>query len=156
MAVAGGLVLIALVVMTCLSISGRALIPIGLSPIKGDFEWIEMGVAFAVFAFLPWCQYNRGHARVDLFAANLGPTGNRLADFVSDVLMFGAASIIGWRPWLGMLDKKSFGETTFILQYPIWYAYAASMVGAAAFVLVSAFCILRSLRAFANPPHDQY
>jgi TRAP-type C4-dicarboxylate transport system permease small subunit len=155
-ALAGGLVLVALVVMTCLSIIGRALIPVGLSPVKGDFEWIEMGVAFAVFAFLPWCQYNRGHARVDIFAPQLGHVGNRLANVMSDVLMFGAAAVICWRLWLGMLEKKSFGETTFILQYPIWFAYAACVVGASAFVAVSAFCVLRSLRAFSAGPDDQH
>ena len=147
LALAGGMVLIALVIMTCVSITGRTLIPLGLSPVKGDFEWIEMGVAFAVFAFLPWCQYARGHARVDLFAGNFSRGMNRFLDLVSDLFMLIAATIIAWRLWLGMLEKQQFGETTFILQYPIWYAYAAAMLGAATFAAVSAFCVLRSGRA---------
>ncbi|TCK98974.1 TRAP-type C4-dicarboxylate transport system permease small subunit [Shimia isoporae] len=146
-ALAGGAVLIALVIMVCVSITGRALIPLGLKPVSGDVELLEMGMAFAIFAFLPYCQYVRGHARVDLFQQSFGNVGNRVLDLVADVGMAFAAIIIAWRLWLGMLDKKSYFETTFILQIEIWQAYAAALVGAAAFVIVSVFCVFRSLKA---------
>ncbi len=55
----GGVVLVLLTIMTCISIVGRAGLTIGLRPVKGDFELIEAGVAFAIFAFLPWCQFTR-------------------------------------------------------------------------------------------------
>ena len=55
-ALLGGAVLIVLTLLTVASVSGRALIPLGLGPLPGDFELVEAGVAFAVFAFLPWCQ----------------------------------------------------------------------------------------------------
>lgn len=144
LALLGGAVLVALVIMTCLSIIGRALVPIGLAPITGDFEMIEVGVAFAVFAFLPWCQMQRGHAAVDLFKSAFPSVMNKVLDLLIDIAMFAAAWILAWRLWLGMLDKRSFGETTFILQFPVWQAYAACMIGAAGFVLVAAFCCLRS------------
>ncbi len=150
MAYAGGAVLICLIVMTCVSITGRALVPFGLAPIKGDFEWIELGVGFAIFAFLPWCQLQRGHAAVDLLQGLYGRAGNRVVDVIVDVLMFGAASVIAWRLYLGMQDKLRFGETTFILQFPVWIGYAAGLVGACVFVIVAAFCILRSGRALVG------
>lgn len=153
-AILGGLVLIVLIVMTSLSITGRALIFLGLGPVKGDFELVEAGVAFAVFAFMPWCQYNRGHARVDLFQPVFGAFLNKLIDLIADVMMFVAAYVIAWRLYLGMIDKLNYRETTFILQFEIWWSYAASFAGAAAFVLVSAFCILRSLRALLGKPTD--
>ena len=155
LALLGGAVLVALVVMTCVSILGRALIPLGLSPVRGDFELIEVGVAFAVFAFLPWCQYQRGHAAVDLFKTAFPHVMNRLLDVLIDMLMLMAAAILAWRLWLGMLDKRSFGETTFILQFPVWQAYAACLIGAAGFVLVAAFCSLRSLRILLGSPEEQ-
>lgn len=156
LAIMGGIVLIALIAMTCISITGRALISLGFGPVQGDFEWVEIGVGFAIFSFLPWAQYARGHARVDLFKPSLGTRLNRLIDLISDVMMFLAAAIITWRLWLGMLDKKSYTETTFILQFPTWVAYGAGLVGAVAFTLVSAFCILRSLRALKGPARVQY
>ena len=70
LAFCGGVVLVAIALTTVISIVGRALIPIGLSPIRGDFELVEMGVAVAVFGFLPWCQLNRGHITVDVFLIN--------------------------------------------------------------------------------------
>ncbi len=151
-AFAGGLALLAVVVMTCISITGRALsglVP-GFGPIPGDFELVEIGVGFAIFAFLPWCQLKRGHATVDILQPRFGRAMNALVDFVSDILMFTAAALIGWRLWDGMLDKKDYGETTFILQFPVWIAYAAACAGALVFVLVSLYCILRSGRALAG------
>ena len=151
-ALLGGAVLITLIVMTCLSITGRALIPLGLGPVPGDFELVEAGVAFSIFSFMPWCQYNRGHARVDLFQATFGLFVNRVIDLIADLIMFGASYLIAWRLYLGTMDKYSYHETTFILQFEIWMAYAASLLGAFTFVIVSGFCVLRSARALlANP-----
>ena len=76
MALLGGAVLGALVVMTCLSILGRQVntlmhaelvqsvapgvadwaLATGVGPIFGDYEMTEMGMAFALFCFLPLCQ----------------------------------------------------------------------------------------------------
>ena len=147
----GGLVLLAIVIMTCLSISGRAIGDrLGLGPIPGDFELVEIGIGFAIFAFLPWCQIKRGHATVDLLQPRFGRRANAVIDLIADLLMFAAAVLIGWRLWQGMLDKKGYGETTFILQFPVWIAYAAALAGAAVFVAVSLYCIYRSGRALAG------
>ena len=144
----GGLVLLAIVIMTCLSIGGRAIGDwLGLGPIPGDFELVEIGIGFAIFAFLPWCQIRRGHATVDILQPRFGQRVNGLIDLISDLLMFVAAVLIGWRLWQGMLDKKGYAETTFILQFPVWIAYAAALAGAAVFVAVSLYCVYRSGRA---------
>lgn len=159
-ALVGGLVLLFVVVISCVSIAGRALAQLGIDsgPIPGIYEIVEIGVGFAIFAFLPWCQLQRGHARVDLFENLLGPRLNRVIDLVSDVLIFVIATIIAWRLWLGMLDKQSYSETTWILQIPVWTAYCGALFGAISFVLVSAFCVIRALRTFtdmkAEPSHD--
>ncbi|MEZ5931825.1 MAG: TRAP transporter small permease [Alphaproteobacteria bacterium] len=155
MALIGGAVLILLVIMTCISITGRALVPFGLGPIKGDFEWIEIGIGFAIFAFLPWCQLQRAHAAVDLFKPAFPETMNRVIDLVVDILMAVVAVIIAWRLYLGMLDKQSYAETTFILQFPVWQAFLAGLVGAIAFVIVAVFCVLRSGRTMLGLGRDE-
>src|SRR3546814_13937153 len=71
-AMAGGASLIAAVVLTVLSINGRNLISVGLSPVPGDFELVEAGTAFPVLAFMGLCQYHRGHVTVDLFLSRAG------------------------------------------------------------------------------------
>lgn len=149
MAWLGGAALIGIVLVSVLSISGRAGQVLGLpvTQIRGDTEWVEFGTGFAVFAFLPWCTYVRGHAAVDLLQPLFGALLNRVLDLVADLVIFGVAALIAWRTWAGMLDKRSYHETTFILRAEVWQGYAAAMIGAVAFVLVAAFCVLRSARA---------
>lgn len=148
MAYFGGFVLIAVIIMTCISIIGRGLVPIGLGPIQGDFEWVEFGVGLAIFAFLPLCHLERSHAVVDLFESAFPQKMNLILGILSDLLMLVISIIISWRLWLGMLDMKSYGETTFILQYQVWPFYAACFVGTLAFVLIAIFCLYRSTRDF--------
>jgi len=152
MALLGGAVLLILVIITCISIFGRALIPldIGLGPIQGIYDYTEIGMATAVFAFLPWCQFNRGHAVVDLFKASYSDHINGFLDVIFDIAMLIAAFLIAHRLYLGMLDKQRYNETTLIAQVPVWLGYAASLVGAVAFVYVAAFCVIRSIRILAG------
>lgn len=150
MAILGGIVLCILIVLTCVSIAGRLLngffhsdfmeriapgfskwaIDVGVGPVTGDFELVEAGVAFAIFAFIPLCQITSGHASVDIFA-NMMPRGvNRFLRMVIEIVFAAVLVLIAWRLYEGMLSKLNYGETTFLLQFPIWWAYAASFFGA--------------------------
>ena len=139
LAIAGGMVLVALTVLVVVSITGRALLTLGfgVGPVPGDFELVEAGTGFAVFAFLPWCQLKRGHATVDLFTNMLSAGANRVIDLVTEILMTLVLGLIAWRLYAGTVDKFSYGETTFILQYPVWWPLAASLVASAIAVVVS-------------------
>lgn len=148
LAIAGGCVLIAMVVLTVVSVTGRGLIglDIGLSPVPGDFELVELGSAFAIFSFLPWCQLKRGHVTVDLFVKMLGERALVIAELVGDILIFSAAAVIAWRLWLGMMDKMRYGETTYILGLPLWWGYAAAQLGALVFVAAAAHTAWQGMR----------
>lgn len=154
LAIAGGSVLLILIALTCVSIIGRALMPldIGLSPIRGIYDMTEIGMAAAIFAFLPWAQFQDAHARVDLFQAAMPDALQHLLNLIFDGLMFAVAVIGTYRLYLGMQDKLSYGETTLIAQFPVWQGYAAGLVGGGGFVLVAGFCMLRSLRRIAGLP----
>ena len=154
MAILGGLALIAVILVTVTSITGRALLWIGVGPIRGDFELVELGTGFAVFSFLPWVQINRQHASVEILTRHLGRTFNRLIDLAADLMMFAIAILLAWKHWNGTLDKLSYGETTFIIQYPVWWAYASGLLGAVGFVLISFWCVILSARALATG-HNQ-
>lgn len=159
MAILGGIVLSFLIVLTCASIAGRLLngffhsdfmegiapgfskwaIDVGVGPITGDFELVEAGVAFAIFAFIPLCQITAGHASVDIFA-NMLPRGvNRFLRMVIEIVFAAVLVLIAWRLYEGMISKMSYGETTFLLQFPIWWAYAASFVGAVVSSMVGVY-----------------
>lgn len=148
-ALAGGVVLIAVVALVTLSVAGRTLIPLGLSSIRGDYELVEAGVAFAVFCFLPYAHLVRAHATVTLLTDRFGPRANVLILMISDLLMLLLAVFLLWRHSLGTLDKFSYSETTLFLRMPLWWAYAAGLPGALAFVLVAAYVFWNSARGFS-------
>ncbi|MCV0395517.1 MAG: TRAP transporter small permease [Rhizobiaceae bacterium] len=150
LALAGGLVLVAITLITVVSITGRSLNTFGMGPVPGDFELVEAGTGFAVFAFLPWCQLMRGHAAVDLFTGLFPSVVNRVIDLVSEALMTFVIVIIAWRLWAGTIDKLNYGETTFILQFPVWWAYAASLVAAIGAVIVSFYMLFVRFREVAS------
>ena len=146
LALTGGVALLGMTLLTVVSVTGRGLIAIGLGPVPGDYELVEMAAAFAVFSFLPWCQLQRGHVTVDLFLAPLGRRVNLVADLIGNLLLTAAAGVIAWRLWLGLQDRLAFGETSFILGIPLWIGYVLASFGAALFVVVSLHTALRSLR----------
>ncbi|MGJ8605318.1 MAG: TRAP transporter small permease [Marivita sp.] len=160
MAVLGGVVLTALVVLTCVSVLGRGLnsmghsdwliglsqgaadglIAAGVGPVTGDFELVEAGIAFAIFAFLPICQLYAGHATVDVFTSRLSDRVNGWLVAFWDVVLTLVILLITWRLSAGLWDKFGNGETTFLLQFPIWWAYAASFVAALVASVTAIYC----------------
>jgi len=154
LALAGGAVLLCIIVLTCVSIIGRALVPfdIGVGPIRGIYDMTEIGMAAAIFAFLPWAHLNEAHARVDLFQPVMPKPVNLLLDLAFNLGMLVVAAVGTWRLYLGMQDKLSFGETTLIAQIPVWQGYAASLLGAVGFIIVAVFCVLRSGRRIVGLP----
>lgn len=151
-ALAGGAALLAVVALNCVSIAGRALVPlqIGVGPIRGIYDITEIGMAAAVFAFLPWAQFNGAHVRVNLLRRAMPGGVERALEVAFDAAALAVATVIAWRLWLGMLDKLAYGETTPIAQIPIWTGYAAGLAGAVGFAAVSLFGVLRSARRLAG------
>jgi TRAP-type C4-dicarboxylate transport system permease small subunit len=145
LAVAGGLVLMAMVAMVIVSIVGRALIWVGLRPITGDYELVSIGMGFAVFAFMPWAHLMRGHALVSLVTDSFGVRANAWILVVTDLMMLVASAFIAWRLYFGMMDKFAYRETTLLLRFPLGWAYAVGSIGAAALVVVSLYVLGRSL-----------
>ncbi|WP_322889477.1 MULTISPECIES: TRAP transporter small permease [unclassified Yoonia] len=157
-ALLGGLVLIALVCLVCASIFGREIGAlavaagfgdlvrgVGLGPVKGDYELVEVGMAFAVFSFLPLTQLNGAHARVDIFTAGLGPRANAALSAFWSVVMALVILLITWRLFAGLQDKLRYGETTFLLQFPVWWGYAACLAAACIACIVSLYCAALNL-----------
>lgn len=171
MAILGGIVLTALIILVCVSVLGRTLngflhsapvvavlgdfaktlLDAGVGPILGDFELVEAGVAFAIFAFIPFCQITGGHATVDIFTSMLPLKANRLLQMVIDIVFAGVLILIALQLYEGMLSKMQYRETTFLLQFPVWWSYAASLVAAVVSAIVSVYiAIIRMGEFFGN------
>lgn len=159
MAVLGGIVLLAVVLLTCLSVLGRGLngilngefvqsvapgaadwaLNLGIGPVLGDVELVEAGVGFAIFAFLPLCQLSGAHAKVGIFTDHVPPAPRRWLIAAIDVIFAAVLLLIAWRLSLGLVEKRAFSETSFLLQFPIWWAYAASLTAAVAAAFAGVF-----------------
>ena len=158
MAMLGGMVLTLLILLICVSVLGRSLntllhgwfgqmapgfsnwlLELGVGPINGDFEIVEGGVAFAIFAFLPLCQLNSGHAVVDIFTSKLSPRINRVLRMLTEMVFATVLVLISVQLFGGMLAKLRFGENTFILQFPVWWGYAASLCAAVVAAIVGIY-----------------
>lgn len=166
MAIIGGVVLTLLVLVTCVSVAGRMLntalhgalaqsvmpgladrlIEMGVGPLLGDFELVEAGMAFAIFAFLPLCQITGGHASVDVFTSKMPRPVNRAIQLAVDWVFAAVLVLIAWQLFQGLLEKMHYNETTFMLQFPIWWAYAASLFAATVAALVGLY--VAAARAF--------
>jgi TRAP-type C4-dicarboxylate transport system permease small subunit len=145
--------------MTCISILGRSLTGLAhggalpwlapdlaawlaarTGPVTGDYELIEAGIAFAIFAFLPICQLRAGHATVDIFTSRLPQRANQSLVAFWELVLTLIILVIGWRLFAGFTDKLDNGQTTFLLQMPVWWAYGASFCAALVAGAVGLYC----------------
>ena len=170
-ALLGGIVLTVLIVIVCLSILGRSLnsvlngdlmqqalpgvanylLALGVGPINGDFELVEAGMAFAIFAFLPICHLNGAHASVDIFTQHLPLRVNRFLRMVIEFVFAAVLIIIAFQLYQGMLSKLNSGQTSFLIQFPVWWGYALSVTGAVVAAIVGTYVAgLRVLEFSAN------
>ena len=166
----GGGVLAVLIVLTCLSVLGRSLngilhsdwveamapslanwlLGLGIGPINGDFELVEAGMAFAIFAFLPICQLHGAHAKVDIFTSALPARFNRWLIAVIDLVFALVLLLIAVQLFQGMESKRSSGQTTFLLEFPIWWAYGLSLLGAIVAAGVAVYVALMRIAEIAT------
>ena len=159
MAIAGGIVLSVLILIVCLSILGRTantilhsglaqavipgladrLIEGGIGAIRGDFELVEAGMAFSIFAFLPLTQVTAGHATVDIFTSWMPERALRILQALIEVLFAVVLVVVAVQLYDGMLSKVRSGQTTLLLQFPVWWSYAASVAGASIAAIVAVY-----------------
>lgn len=141
----GAFVLTLLAVMSVFSIAGRALTFAGLAPVPGDFELVEAGTALAVFSFLPWCHLKRAHADVTMLWHVFPPAMRRLILVLIEAMTLAVWALLIWRMGLAMLEYRENGEVSFILQMPVWWGYAASLVPGLIGCAVYAWRLLETL-----------
>lgn len=143
-ALIGGLVLILIVLLTCISIAGRT---VGLGEIRGTYEILEAGVAFAIFSFFPICQLYGAHARVDVFTSGLGPRTLAWLTAFWEVMLAAVILLLAWRLYFGLERYIANGQTTLFLQFPVWWSYAASFGASLVACLTAVWCAAARLAA---------
>lgn len=130
----GGAMLCALILINVYSVVAGA---IAGTPFPGDFELTELGVAVAVFAFLPYTQLVDGNVSADIFTSGASPRTVAYLRLLASLIALGFSIFLGWRMWYGLLDKKAYDYTTAILQIPHWYAFVPILISLALLAVAS-------------------
>lgn len=143
-ALAGGLVIVALVLMNTYSLISDILFR---RPLPGDFEMVEVGVAVAVFAFLPYCQLTGANVTADIFTQGAGPRTIALLGLLSAAIALLFSVLLIWRMTDGMLSYRQYREVTTITGFPIWYAFVPIVASLVLLMLASLISIRDALVA---------
>lgn len=120
-AMIGGVILMAIAVMTVVSVIGRAVFG---QPVPGDIEITQYAVAVAISAFLPHCLFSGGNLIVDFFTANAKASTRQVLDTVGALTLAFAMAIFAWRTLVGTFAVMNAGETSMIIGMPLWWTYA--------------------------------
>ncbi len=143
-AVVGGLLSLAIGATVTASVAGRNLRDEG---IPGDFEYVQMGTALAVFAFLPLCQIQRGNIVVDTFSSAWPWRLRNAVDALWDLVYAGIMGLLAYTLLLGTLDQKASGSATMVMGIPIWPAILACSALSAFLSLICVVTASRLLKA---------
>jgi TRAP-type C4-dicarboxylate transport system permease small subunit len=141
-AIAAGLLLTVITLMTCVSLLGRNTIG---ATIVGDFELSAAAAGAAVALFLPWCQLRRGNIIVDFFTTRASARTNERLDRLGALLYALVLALMTWRTFLGGLNAWRTQSGTMMIGLPEWIVYAAMVPALALCVVVG---LAQALRGF--------
>jgi TRAP-type C4-dicarboxylate transport system permease small subunit len=133
-ALLGGVAAGAVALLTAANIAGRTL---ASTPISGDVELTQFGIAFAISLCLPWAQLHGANIIVDFFTQKLGARSRQRLDAVGALLVAVFCGLLSWRAAAGASAVAAAGETTMILDAPMWISYAVLAPGLALTALIA-------------------
>ena len=141
MAISGGMLFVALIAMSLVSIIGRKL---GFGSVNGDIELMQAGTAVAAKAFLPYCTLLGEHIKVDFFTENMRDSLKRPIDGVAEVLFAVVSCVLAWRTVLSAIATYESEEVTTLVSLPLWIPTALLVPG----LVLMAVCAI--YRAYAH------
>ncbi|MEO8485931.1 MAG: TRAP transporter small permease [Betaproteobacteria bacterium] len=127
-AYAGGAIFIVIAMLAVGSIVSRA---IWSKPLQGDYELVQVAGAVFVSLCLPLTQLRHANIIVDFFTVRVKPSTRAWLDAFGAALLALVMALLAWRLCVGTISMREAGETTTILGWPLWYAYAAMVPGIA-------------------------
>ena len=131
----GALVLIAVALMTTVSVVGRAFFS---HPILGDVELVQLGCAVVVSSFLPYTQFRRANIIVDFFTTGASAAAQRRMDALGVLLYTAVLALVTWRVAVGGIDIYAAGERSMLMDLPLWIPYLLMLPGLALCVAIGA------------------
>jgi len=129
----GAIVLVAVALMTTVSVVGRAFFS---HPILGDVELVQLGCAVVVTSFLPYTQFRRANIIVDFFTTGASAAAQRRMDALGVLLYTAMLALVAWRVAVGGLDIYAAQERSMLMDLPLWIPYLLMLPGLALCVAI--------------------
>lgn len=126
LSVAGGLLFVALVGMSIVSIVGRKLVS---APVPGDVEVLQMVAAAASASFFAYCHMNQGDVKVDFFTSKASRRTVHFLDAIASSMVGAFGIVLTWRIWVGARSTLDAQETSAILGWSVGAAQLAMVPG---------------------------
>jgi TRAP-type C4-dicarboxylate transport system permease small subunit len=145
-AIFGGVLALGVAGLVVVSVLGRWLFSM---PVEGDFEFVKMATAIAVFAYLPYTQARRGNIMVDTFTGWMSTQLQNRIDAFWDLAYAGFMAVCAYGLFSGARDALRTGETTMQLQLVVWPAIALCAVLCGLLVFTCLFTFWRLIGARA-------
>ncbi|MEW6706445.1 MAG: TRAP transporter small permease [Pseudomonadota bacterium] len=133
-AIAGCVAACLVALLTSASIVGRSL---WARPIPGDVELTQFGIALCISLCLPWAQLHGSNIIVDFFTQRTAARTLRKLDAIGSLLLALMVGLLAWRSAVGAFSVYEAGESTMILDLPMWVAYAVLSPGLALTALIA-------------------
>ena len=124
LALIGGVLLLISVALSITSIAGRY--AFGL-PVPGDYELVELICAVGIFLFFPYTHSIGGNLTAEFFTSGLPRRWQTALDAVHDAIFALIAALLAWRLGHGMVDKIDNGDSSILLQVPLWWPYTVAV-----------------------------
>ena len=123
LALAGGLAVMALIVLAVTSVGGRNFLN---HPIPGYVDWIEQAMPLIAFIGISYCQRLGGHIRMNMFVARLRGRVLWAAEFVGTLLILALMVLLVWGSWAHF--ERSFDwnapywsrDSSLDIRLPLW------------------------------------
>ena len=141
-AVAGGCVVVAITLVTTVSIVGRWLFN---SPLLGDTEVVEYGMAIVVASYLPICMWRGANIIVDFFTARASEATQRGLDRFGALLLALVMGLMTWRTGVGGLNAWTSQTGSMIMGFPEWIVYVGMLPPLALTALIA---LVQAVRGF--------
>jgi TRAP-type C4-dicarboxylate transport system permease small subunit len=142
-------VLLAIVLVTATNV-GLYIIdriaPGSLGIISGYEDIVRLLVSSSALMMFPYCQLRRGHVAVDVFTEKLRPRTIRMIERGIYLLMAATALFLAYWMVFGMLETRSGGLVSAVLNWREWPFYLPGLVSLVLWALVALDQFRRSLR----------
>jgi TRAP-type C4-dicarboxylate transport system permease small subunit len=144
LAVIGGLLSCAMAAIVTVSVIGRYLFN---RPISGDYDIVGILCGCAIFAFLPYCQLQRGNVLADFFTARAPARVKAYLDAAGALIYLATAVLLTWRLYYGALEMRQSAEVIAAFDFYRWWTIPFDLLCMVVLILAIAYTLAQDLTA---------